>query len=199
MLKRTRDAHTPRCTSGDCSHSAAPPRHAKCCGTARAGIRTCLYMSMRPARARTCALRERSTTRPTPAPHIPAHPNPELQSQFASVVLRHPRPLHAAAYRACPYMSGGYPNQPKPLPKSRRSPSSSSRLKAKTNVIAPYPPGGLPGGCPYSLGPHGLGAHAPPHLPRAPRARLGRTPAAGVLSCSPMPPTCDPNPPAACI
>ena len=129
MLKRTRDAHTPRCTSGDCSHSAAPPRHAKCCGTARAGIRTCLYMSMRPARARTCALRERSTTRPTPAPHIPAQPNPELQSQFASVVLRHPRPLHAAAYRACPYMSGGYPNQPKPLPKSRRSPSSSSRLK----------------------------------------------------------------------
>ena len=134
-----RDAHTPRCTGGDNSHSAAPPRHAACRGTARAGIRTCLYMSMRPARARTCALRERSTTRPTPAPHIPAQPSPELQSQFASVVLRHPRPLHAAAYRACPYMSGGYPNQPKPLPKSRRSPSSSSRPKPAT--LPPTPLG----------------------------------------------------------
>ena len=128
MLKRTRDAHTPRCTSGDCSHSAAPPRHAKCCGTARAGIRTCLCMTMRPARARTCAPGKRRTTCPAHAPLIPTQPSPELQSHFTRVKLRHPRPLHAAAYRACPYMSGGYPNQPKPLPKSRRSPSSSSRL-----------------------------------------------------------------------
>ena len=140
MLKRTRDAHTPRCTSGDCSHSAAPPRHAKCCGTARAGIRTCLYMSMRPARARTCALRERSTTRPTPAPHLPAQPHPELQSQFASAELRHPRPLHAAAYRACPYISGGSPNRPEPLPRSRRSPSSSSLPNQRQRPLPPRGP-----------------------------------------------------------